>query len=76
MNNILFNLFLYFKFYFCTSDVTSGCIPSRVVSESGKTEEVKMVNDSIVCICLKNILEICWSKVVQTMILYMSVLIC
>ena len=51
MNNILFNLFLYFKFYFCTSDVTSGCIPSRVVSESGKTEEVKIVNDSIVCIC-------------------------
>ena len=48
MNSILFNLFLYFKFFFCTSDATSSYIPSRIVTESSKTEEVKMVNDSIV----------------------------
>ena len=32
MNNILFNLFLYFKFYFCTSDATSNHTQSQSIS--------------------------------------------
>ena len=47
MNNILFNLFLYFKFY-SVPKMQLQVICGRVVTERVKTEEGKIINVSIV----------------------------
>ena len=43
MNNILFNLFLYFKFYFCTSDATSNHTQSQSISIVATQLEQKII---------------------------------